>query len=805
MPRIPTANRIYEVADLFRERCLSSNTSLIWPNHSVWTIENIQCLWDAYIVNSNYGEGSFFEKWQAQLAEQTADIHRLAADVLAIYYLFPSLDWISTSTKRQQVERVISWKIQNDLGEFDNIADAFNQGVGAPGTYYQTTMPNQIAYCLEFARQMKKKGIDPYDRLQCQALADEVLETVPAGIAARHVLLHLLFPEHFEGIASRDHKRRIIDAFSDYVNGAEEVDAALLNIRQRLIKETSNKDISFYSPDIAQRWNPSNEETLPPQWREFLYWGKRHHDWERFDEVERDYKLRYVNELQSGKDALFDGDRDWFESVKRSLNGGAHPVHWTVADNFKKWHEADPDAARAALLKLWNPDSSIADRIQGFDEALPTDVISGLGGRMSLTAFLHMAIVPEDFPPFRVTWVEKTYRLTGTEVPHWSKPLAQHYAYFLDFLDQLISNAATVGMNVKDRLDAQGVCYTVASWGPSEAWSLEDQNAMRRFLGLEPKDDPVVPDDSVDSTDTASKAPSSFAELADKLIVPADELRLIVDLLEARGQVIFYGPPGTGKTFLARELARFLALDDDGAFHPESTRLVQFHPSYAYEDFVQGYRPVQGENGNAQFSLVDGPLVKIAQAAHSNPNVKHVLIIDEINRGNVAKVLGELYFLLEYRNEPVTLQYSNDDFRLPENLWIIGTMNTADRSIALIDAALRRRFYFVPFFPDEPPIEGLLRRWLQKNRPKMLWVADIVDRANALLGDKHGAIGPSYFMKEDLDEQWVDRIWKHAVTPYLEEQLFGEDDRLREFTLDRLRGLEDATNENADNAPPEPA
>ena len=91
-----------------------------------------------------------------------------------------------------------------------------------------------------------------------------------------------------------------------------------------------------------------------------------------------------------------------------------------------------------------------------------------------------------------------------------------------------------------------------------------------------------------------------------------------------------------------------------------------------------------------------------------------MLVIDEVNRANLTKVMGELYFLLEYRGESVTLQYSGEDFSLPENLWIICTMNTADRSIALVDAALRRRFYFAPFFPDEPPVTSLLRRWLEK-------------------------------------------------------------------------------------------
>ena len=124
------------------------------------------------------------------------------------------------------------------------------------------------------------------------------------------------------------------------------------------------------------------------------------------------------------------------------------------------------------------------------------------------------------------------------------------------------------------------------------------------------------------------------------------------------------------------------------------------------------------------------------------------MVIDEINRGNVAKVLGELYFLLEYRNESVSLQYSGNRFSLPENLWFIGTMNTTDRSIALVDAALRRRFYFFGFFPDEPPVRGLLSRWLEINQPDAEWVAGLVELANRKLEDRHLGIGPSYFLNK---------------------------------------------------------
>ena len=277
--------------------------------------------------------------------------------------------------------------------------------------------------------------------------------------------------------------------------------------------------------------------------------------------------------------------------------------------------------------------------------------------------------------------------------------------------------------------------------------------------------------------------------LASKLFLPKDYLTEIHALLQEKKQVIFQGPPGTGKTYVAQKLAEHLAGSK------ERVTLVQFHPSYAYEDFVQGYRPslVEGQPG---FKLQDGPLLQAAQRARKEPNANHFLVIDEINRGYLAKVFGELYFLLEYRKEGMRLQYQADrEFSLPENLWVIGTMNTADRSIALVDLALRRRFYFKEFHPDKEPINGLLRRWLKKNSPKMEWVADIVEETNRQLAkDRHIAIGPSYFMGIDeeenavvRDEASVRRIWMHSVIPYIEEQLLGNLDSMEKWDLDTLR------------------
>ena len=284
-------------------------------------------------------------------------------------------------------------------------------------------------------------------------------------------------------------------------------------------------------------------------------------------------------------------------------------------------------------------------------------------------------------------------------------------------------------------------------------------------------------------------SPVGLPELADELLVDVEFLEDIVELLRDKGQVILYGPPGTGKTYLARKLAEVLAPD-------ESCRaLVQFHPSTSYEDFFEGYRPAEtDEDGGIRYKLTPGPLARIAERA-SESSEQHVMIIDEINRGNLPRVLGELLFLLEYRDEEVeTLYRTEEPFALPDNLWFIGTMNTADRSIALVDAALRRRFHFVPFFPDSGPMAGLLARWLEREG-EPAWVGDLVDAVNgelkAELEGSHLLLGPSHFMKtygSSLDEQRqrLRRIWEYNIEPFIEDQFFGNPDQVKRFRFEAV-------------------
>ncbi|WP_242614120.1 McrB family protein [Actinomadura roseirufa] len=280
--------------------------------------------------------------------------------------------------------------------------------------------------------------------------------------------------------------------------------------------------------------------------------------------------------------------------------------------------------------------------------------------------------------------------------------------------------------------------------------------------------------------------PEPSEEFAQELLVhDAAWLREVRDLLADERQLIFYGPPGTGKTYLAQELAEFLG----GG--PERVKLVQFHPSYAYEDFFEGFRPQEDpETRQVAFRLTAGPLRELADLASSegNRHIPHFLIIDEINRANLAKVFGELYFLLEYRNRSVRLTYSGDDFALPPNLFVIGTMNTADRSIALVDAAMRRRFAFVELSPRTEPTRGLLRRWLAAEE-RGTEPADLLDELNRRISDPDFQVGPSYLMKAGVyRDGGMERTWRTKILPLLEEYHYGEDVKVEQrYGLASLR------------------
>jgi len=247
-------------------------------------------------------------------------------------------------------------------------------------------------------------------------------------------------------------------------------------------------------------------------------------------------------------------------------------------------------------------------------------------------------------------------------------------------------------------------------------------------------------------------------------------------LLSKKKQIIFQGPPGTGKTFVAKKLAKLFVSNTKGFIE-----LIQFHPSYTYEDFIQGYRP-ESVNGNISFNMKKGHFLDFCEKA-SEIKDPCVMIIDEINRANIARVFGELMFLLEYRDEIVPLASGETLFKIPENVFIIGTMNTADRSIALVDHALRRRFGFIRL---KPKYDVLERKLIDNDYPARSLIKTLKE-INHVIDDINYEIGISYFIKniEKLGEE-LPIIWVTEIEPYLEEFFYDQQDKVRAYTWEVL-------------------
>jgi 5-methylcytosine-specific restriction protein B len=247
--------------------------------------------------------------------------------------------------------------------------------------------------------------------------------------------------------------------------------------------------------------------------------------------------------------------------------------------------------------------------------------------------------------------------------------------------------------------------------------------------------------------------------------------------LERKGQMVLYGPPGTGKTYVAKELAKHLVGGSDGFWE-----IVQFHPAYAYEDFVQGIRPVERPEGGLAYPVVPGTLMRFCNEASQRTGIC-ILIIDEINRANLARVFGELMYLLEYRGEAVPLAAGERRFSIPPNVRIIGTMNTADRSIALVDHALRRRFAFIALYPQYP----VLRRWHANGTGfDAEGLIRVLERLNRTIADPNYSIGVSFFLVARPSDT-LPSVWRTEIEPYLEEYFFDQRSTVDQFRWERVR------------------
>jgi len=444
-------------------------------------------------------------------------------------------------------------------------------------------------------------------------------------------------------------------------------------------------------------------------------------------------------------------------------------IGWDVGDASQY---SDEEAVRLAMRRKWDPEKSYRnDGLAVYQFAQVMQVGDVVIAKKGNSTYLAYGVVVSDYryeerandhPNIRnVMWIDDSgWEETEQEIVMKTLTDITKYPTYVERLETLFG---TVFSEVSENFLAGGA-------GPDDHGSEE----------------------------SGSGGPYSIDSLLSEVFMERSEAEELLEVLRRKKNIILQGPPGTGKTFIAKRLA-YAAMG-----HKDKGRLemVQFHQSYSYEDFIQGFRPATG----GQFERKDGIFLRFCEKARSMPEKDHFFVIDEINRGNLSKIFGELMMLIEADkrgdSHRVQLTYSGkgEHFSIPSNVHIIGTMNTADRSLAMVDYALRRRF---AFFNMPPRFGSRFRAQMKADGCPAPLIDQITNRLNALnvsiTGDSSLGqgfnVGHSYFIDSEDGQLWPNgkedevftAIIKHEIAPLLEEYWFDNAGKAKE-EIDKLNG-----------------
>jgi 5-methylcytosine-specific restriction protein B len=468
---------------------------------------------------------------------------------------------------------------------------------------------------------------------------------------------------------------------------------------------------------------------------------------------------------------ILNNQRSWFFGYDESRKSDDIDVLWTIfAEAIRFAGSEDADAR--------------SDFISAFDDAIGR---WGVGWMLTVGLYWTRPWVYPTLDKQSRHYIDKKLRLQiGRNGP-------KRRCSALDYL--------TLSDSIETRFQEEA--YPVHSFPELSlaAWQYKDAEAPSQSDAAET--DAQTTDADLEPETEVTPAPiepySVDDILTDGCFMERAQLEKLLDRLRVKKNLILQGPPGTGKTWLARRLAlAWIGQRDDSR-----VRAVQFHPNLSYEDFVRGWRPT----GDGKLTLVDGPFLEMVSVASRNPAIRHVVVIEEINRGNPAQIFGEMLTLLEADKrtptEALELCYRRaDDERvfIPDNLYIIGTMNIADRSLALVDLALRRRFAFVDL---EPQLGDTWCNWVHGQCGIDLDVLSEIEKRIVALNETiatdtslgrqfrigHSYVTPPFGVRINNAREWFRQVVETEIGPLLDEYWFDAVDKAREARKCLIEGL----------------